>query len=64
MSKSMRMAKRYIAEMGIKPTNRNARMVLHRLRKLDRLLRAEAKRVNSLVPRYELPDDSEEEPNG
>lgn len=52
MSKSMRMVKTHLAEMGIKTTNRNARKELHRLRKLDRTVKAESKRLNSLVPRY------------
>lgn len=64
MSKSMKTIKTKLASVGIKPTNRNARNVLHRSRRLLRMLRAESKRVNSLVPRYELPDDSEEEHNG
>lgn len=64
MSKTMKMCKSQLASIEIKPTNRNARRYLHCLRKLLRMLRAESKRVNSLVPRYELPDDSEEEHNG
>lgn len=60
MGESMRMAKSDLTEMGMKPTNRNARMYLHYYRKLQRKVRAEHKRVNSLVPRYELPDYSKE----
>lgn len=52
MSKSMRMAKRRLKENGIKPTNRNARKLLHQLRRFDRNVKAEANRLNSLVPRY------------
>ena len=52
MGKSMRMVKRHLVSCGIKPTNRNARKELHRWRKLDRTVKAEAKRLNSLVPRY------------
>lgn len=55
MSKSMNMIKTWIALKGVKPTNRNARKYLHRLRKLRRMIRAEEKRVKSLIPRYELP---------
>ena len=64
MSKSMKMVKTCLTENGIKPTNRNARKELHRLRKLRRMIRAEQKRVDSIIPRYELPDDSEDENNG
>ena len=52
MSKSMKMVKTYLTKNGINPTNRNARKHLRRLRKLKRKLRAEQKRVDSLVPRY------------
>ena len=55
MGKTMKMVKTHLASWGIKPTNRNARKELHRLRKLKRMIRTEYKRVNSLVPRYELP---------
>ena len=55
MSKSMRMIKIKLASVGIKPTNRNARKELHRWRKLRRMIRAEQKRVDSIIPRYELP---------
>ena len=61
MSKSMKMIKTYIALRGIKPTNRNARKELHRWRKLRRMIRAEQKRVDSIIPRYELPYYSIEE---
>ena len=61
MSKSIKMIKTYIALRGIKPTNRNARKYLHRLSKLKRKLRAEQKRVDSIIPRYELPYYSIEE---
>ena len=64
MSKTMKIVKEHLVSWGIKPTNRNARKELHRLRKLRRMIRAEQKRVDSLVPRYELPDDSEEDNNG
>lgn len=64
MSKSMKLIKTYIALKGVKPTNKNARKYLHRLRKLKRKLRSYQKRINSLVPRYELPNYSEEEING
>lgn len=60
----MKMIKTWIVLMGVKPTNRNARKSLHRLRKLERMIKYESKRVNSLVPRYELPYYSEEESNG
>ena len=60
MGKSMRMAKSDLTEMGMKPTNRNARKYLHCYRKLQRKVNAEYKRLNSLVPRYELPDYSKE----
>lgn len=63
MSKSMKMIKTYIALRGIKPTNRNARKELHRWRKLIRMIRAEQKRVDSIIPRYELPYYSIEEEN-
>lgn len=64
MSKTMKEVKTQLASIGIKPTNRNARKELHRWRKLRRMIRAEQKRVDSIIPRYELPDDSEEEING
>ena len=64
MSKTMKIVKEHLVSWGIKPTNRNARKELHRWRKLRRMIRAEQKRVDSLVPRYELPDDSEEDNNG
>ena len=64
MSKTMKEVKTQLASIGIKPTNRNARKYLHRLRKLKRKLRSYQKRVDSIIPRYELPDDSEEEPDG
>ena len=64
MSKTMKIVKEHLVSLGIKPTNRNARKELHRLRKLRRMIRAEQKRVDSIIPRYELPDDSEEENNG
>ena len=52
MGKTMNMVKEHLVSWGIKPTNRNARKELHRLRKLDRTVKAEANRLNSLVPRY------------
>lgn len=52
MGKTMKEVKTQLASIGIKPTNRNARKELHRLRKLDRTVKAESKRLNSLVPRY------------
>ena len=64
MSKSMNIVKEHLVSWGIKPTNRNARKELHRWRKLRRMIRAEQKRVDSIIPRYELPDDSEDENNG
>lgn len=64
MGETMRMAKWHIMEMGMKPTNRNARKYLHYYRKLQRKVRAEHKRVNSLVPRYEPHSYSKEENNG
>ena len=64
MSKTMKIVKEHLVSWGIKPTNRNARKELHRLRKLRRMIRAEQKRVDSIIPRYELPDDSEEDNNG
>ena len=64
MSKTMKIVKEHLVPWGIKPTNRNARKELHSWRKLRRMIRAEQKRVDSLVPRYELPDDSEEDNNG
>ena len=64
MGKTMKMVKEHLVSWGIKPTNRNARKELHRLRKLRRMIRAEQKRVDSIIPRYELPDDSEEDNNG
>ena len=64
MGKTMKIVKEHLVSWGIKPTNRNARKELHRWRKLRRMIRAEQKRVDSIIPRYELPDDSEEENNG
>ena len=64
MGKTMKIVKEHLVSWGIKPTNRNARKELHRLRKLRRMIRAEQKRVDSIIPRYELPDDSEEDNNG
>lgn len=64
MSKTRKMIKTWLALMSVKPTNRNARKSLHRLRKLERKIKYEAKRVDSLVPRYELPYYSEEENDG
>ena len=64
MSKTMKIVKEHLVSWGIKPTNRNARKELHRLRKLRRMIRAEQKRVDNIIPRYELPDDSEEDNNG
>lgn len=64
MSKTMKIVKEHLVLWGIKPTNRNARKELHRLRKLRRMIRAEQNRVDSIIPRYELPDDSEEDNNG
>ena len=61
MSKSMNIVKEHLVSWGIKPTNRNARKELHRWRKLRRMIRAEQKRVDSLVPMYELPYYSIEE---
>ena len=52
MSKSMKIVKEHLVSWGIKPTNRNARKELHRWRKLDRTVKAEANRLNSLIPRY------------
>lgn len=63
MSKTMKMIKMGIRLEGIKPTNRNARKELHRLKKLRRMIRAEQKRVDSIIPRYELPYYSIEEEN-
>ena len=64
MGKTMKIVKEHLVLWGIKPTNRNARKELHRWRKLRRMIRAEQKRVDSIIPRYELPDDSEEDNNG
>lgn len=55
MGKTMKMVKEHLVSWGIKPTNRNARKELHRWRKLRRMIRAEQKRVDSIIPRYELP---------
>lgn len=55
MGKTMKIVKERLVLRGIKPTNRNARKYLHRLRKLKRKLRAYQKRVDSIIPRYELP---------
>ena len=63
MSKSMKMVKTHLASWGIKPTNRNARKELHRWRKLRRMIRAESKRIDSLIPRYKLPYYTTEENN-
>lgn len=52
MSKTMKIVKEHLVSRGIKPTNRNARKELHRLRRFDRNVKAEANRLNSLVPRY------------
>ena len=52
MGKTMKMVKERLVSLGIKPTNRNARKYLHSLRKFDRNVKAEANRLNSLVPRY------------
>ena len=64
MGKTMKIVKEHLVLWGIKPTNRNARKELHRWRKLRRMIMAEQKRVDSIIPRYELPDDSEEDNNG
>lgn len=65
MSKTMKEVKTHLASIGIKPTNRNARKELHHWRKLRRMIRAEQKRVDSIIPRYELPYYSiEEETDG
>ena len=65
MSKSMNIVKEHLVSWCVKPTNRNARKELHRWRKLRRMIRAEQKRVDSIIPRYELPYYSiEEEPDG
>ena len=64
MSKTMKIVKEHLVLWGIKPTNRNARKELHRWRKLRRMIRAEQKRVDSIIPRYELPYYSEEENDG
>ena len=64
MGKTMKIVKEHLVLWGIKPTNSNARKELHRWRKLRRMIRAEQKRVDSIIPRYELPDDSEEDNNG
>ena len=64
MGKTMKIVKEHLVLWGIKPTNRNTRKELHRWRKLRRMIRAEQKRVDSIIPRYELPDDSEEDNNG
>ena len=61
MSKSMNIVKEHLVSWGIKPTNRNARKELHRWRKLERKIKYEAKRVDSIIPMYELPYYSEEE---
>ena len=61
MSKTMKIVKEHLVSWGKKPTNRNARKELHRWRKLRRMIRDEQKRVDSLVPRYELPYYSIEE---
>ena len=52
MSKSMKIVKERLVSRGIKPTNRNARKLLHQIRRFDRNVKAEANRLNSLVPRY------------
>ena len=64
MGKTMKMIKMQFVSWGVKPINRNARKELHRLRKLRRMIRAEQKRVDSIIPRYELPYYSEEEIDG
>ena len=61
MSKSMKIVKEHLVSWCVKPTNRNARKELHRWRKLRRMIRAEQKRVDSIIPMYELPYYSEEE---
>lgn len=55
MGKTIKIVKEHLVLWGKKPTNRNARKELHRLRKLRRMIRAEQKRVDSIIPRYELP---------
>lgn len=52
MGKTMKMVKERLVSLGIKPTNRNARKLLHQMRIFDRNVKAEANRLNSLVPRY------------
>lgn len=49
MSKTMKIVKEHLVSLGIKPTNRNARKELHRWRKLRRMIRAEQKRVDSII---------------
>ena len=61
MSKSMKIVKEHLVSWCVKPTIRNARKELHRWRKLRRMIRAEQKRVDSIIPMYELPYYSEEE---
>lgn len=61
MSKTRKMIKKWLALMGVIPTNRNARKTLHRLRRYEPVIKAEAERINNLVLRYELPDDSKED---
>ena len=63
MSKSMKIVKEHLVSWCVKPTNRNARNELHRWRKLRRMIIAEQKRVDSLVPRCELPYYSIEDEN-
>lgn len=64
MSKTMKMIKTWLALMSVKPTNRNARKTLHRLRKLERVLKAEIKRTGSVPLLYRLSVNTKEEIDG
>ena len=64
MSKTMKMIKIGLRLEGIKATNRNARKVLHFLRKLERRMEAEIKLTVSAPLGYRLPFDTEEEIDG